>query len=66
VKKVTATAEKVTASTTTATAKESLKNGAKKVAGTVGTKVIAYSPLLFFAWEYYNSGSFIKSCITIT
>lgn len=38
----------------------------KKVAGTVGTKVIAYSPLLFFAWEYYNSGSFIKSCITIT
>ena len=29
-----------------------------------GKKVIAFSPLLFLAWDYYNTGSFIHSCIT--
>jgi hypothetical protein len=27
--------------------------------------MISFSPLLFLAWDYYSSGSFIHSCITI-
>ena len=25
---------------------------------------MAFSPMLFFAWDYYNSGSFVHSVIT--
>ena len=33
--------------------------------GTAATsRVMAFSPLLFLAWDYYNTGSFIHSCIT--
>ena len=27
-------------------------------------KVLAASPMLFFAWDYYNSGSLVHSVIT--
>ena len=37
-----------------------MKEGLKKV----GDKTLAFSPLLFLAWDYYNSGSFVHSCIT--
>ena len=40
---------------------------AKKVvtkAGPVVEKILAFSPLIFLAWDYYNSGSFVHSVIT--
>ena len=33
------------------------ENGVKPTGG----KVLAYFPLLFFSWEYYNTGSLIES-----
>ena len=27
-------------------------------------KVLTFCPLLFLAWNYYDSGSFIHSCVT--
>ena len=36
------------------------------VADTVKTKVrdFCFFPFLFIAWEYYNTGSFVKSLVT--
>ena len=30
----------------------------------VGGAAMAFFPLIFLAWDYYNSGSFVHSCIT--
>jgi len=29
-----------------------------------GTKALAFSPLLFIGWDYYNSGSLVHTMIT--
>jgi len=46
-------------------AKKIVKNPSVKkgVLETTG-KLLAFSPLLFFGWEYYSSGSFITSATT--
>ena len=36
----------------------------KDVVKDTGSKVLAFSPLIFLAWDYYNSGSFVHSVIT--
>ena len=43
--------------------KKVAKKDEKKVVKT-GGKVSAFFPLIFLAWDYYNTGSFIHSCIT--
>jgi len=39
-------------------AKEAIKNSSKNL-NKIGGKIIAFSPLLFFGWEYYCSGSMV-------
>ena len=41
-------------------AKTVVKDATKSVAG----KALAFSPMIFLAWDYYNTGSFIHSCVT--
>ena len=39
----------------------------KDVGSTLGKgagKILAFSPLIFLAWDYYNSGSLVHSVIT--
>ena len=36
----------------------------KDVVKDTGGKVLAFSPLIFLAWDYYNSGSMVHSVIT--
>ena len=31
----------------------------------VGHTVVAYFPLAFLAWDYYNTGDLLESCVTI-
>ena len=41
-----------------------IKKYAEKAAKKTSDKTLAYFPLIFLAWDYYNTGSFIHSCIT--
>jgi len=55
--------DKVVKETTKEVVKD-VKEVAKNLGKGAGNTVIAFSPLIFLAWEYYCSGSFIHSCIT--